>query len=115
MGVAHRTARISDWRDASQIPATSFAQIADGFICKSVRVSRRNISLELLVPRGGIELGEPIPKGGKFLAGETTDGDFDFMNGAHARKMSRIGFEANAGYSDMLDTPKACLSGTLQN
>jgi hypothetical protein len=90
--VANRTARTSCWRDASQVPTAPLAQITEGLICKSVQIPGGNVLLKLLIPRRGIELGEPVAESQKLLAGKLANGSFDFVDGTHVRKIRRSGF-----------------------
>jgi hypothetical protein len=91
--VAHKTAKISDWCDASQVPAASLARIADGFIGKGVQMSGGNVLFKLFVPRGGVKLGEPVAERQKLLTGELADGGFDLVNGTHVRRITQLRFQ----------------------
>ena len=53
---------------------------ADGLIGESVQMPRGNVLFRLLVPRRRVELGEPIAKCQKLLAGKPADRNFYFAN-----------------------------------
>ena len=59
-------------------------------------MSGGDILLELLVPCGGVELGEPITEGQQLLAGKLADRGFDLADGAHAGTINGSDYRASA-------------------
>lgn len=92
--VVHRTARTSEWRGASQVPATALAQITDGFVRKSVQMSGSDILLKLFIPNCGVELREPVAESQKLPARKLADRCFDLVNGTHVPSINHLGFQS---------------------
>lgn len=88
------------WRGVSQVPAPALAQITDGLVSKGVQMSGGNVLIELLVPRGGVELGKPVAKSQEILPGELADCGFDLVDGAHVGRINRSDFGASADLSN---------------
>jgi hypothetical protein len=80
---------------ASQVPAAPFAQITNGLVGKSVQLSGGHVPLELLVPCGGGELGEPVAESQKLLAGKLADGSFDLLHGVYFWRIIHAVFRAS--------------------
>lgn len=72
------------------------AHITDGRFGQGVQMPCGHVLLEVLVPRGRVELREPIVESEKLLPGELADSGFDVVNGAHVRRMNRVVFLASA-------------------
>ncbi|WP_442485892.1 hypothetical protein [Aeoliella sp. SH292] len=60
---AENPARTWGWLDASQLRRPSSLEVRDGFVRQIIQPSGQYVLFELLIPLGGIELGEPISKG----------------------------------------------------
>lgn len=76
-------------RDASQLGRPPVAEIVEGFNREVVEPSRWDVSLELGVPLGGIELGEPCSKDGKLPGRRLSDCCLDVLDASHVSKLPR--------------------------
>lgn len=101
-------ARTSGWLDVSTVGAAPFAQIAQCLISKRIKATRCDIFLDLPIPGGGVQLGEPGPECREVLRGEPPNCILDFFNGAHDDKLTLPGTSAQPRQARELVKPRAC-------
>ena len=81
--IVRRTSRTSGWRGASQIRATSFAQIANRLVREGIEPAVSYILFELFVPGRSVERKEPIPESAQFSSGQFFDRSLNLGNTPH--------------------------------
>jgi len=82
------------WLGVSPIGAAALPQIVQGFVGQRIEMARGDIFLNLAVPGGSVQLGEPRPKCGKFLRGKLANGILDLFNRAHTTNFTPPGNSA---------------------
>jgi hypothetical protein len=82
------TARTLGWRGASPIRAAALSQIIQGFVSQRIESTGSDIFLNLAVPSGSVQLGEPRPKCGEFLRGKPANSILDLFKRAHKTKFT---------------------------
>jgi len=82
------------WLGVSPIGAAALPQIVQGFVGQRIETTRGDIFLNLAVPCGSVQLGDPRPKCGEFLRGKPANGILDLFNRAHATKLTSPGRSA---------------------
>lgn len=78
------TSKSVEWRGVSQIRTAPFSDVVERFGGQGVQPARGHVVLELPVPSGGLEFGEPDAKRGQVVGRESLDRGFNFRDGAHA-------------------------------
>src|SRR3954452_14717737 len=76
--------RIAASPGASSVRAPARARLPAGLLGQPVEPAGRHVGLELAVPFGRVKFGEPRSELGPFLVGQSADGLFELLDGAHA-------------------------------
>jgi hypothetical protein len=87
-GFMDSLARTSGWLGVSTVGAPPLAQIAQCLSSKRIKAARCDIFLDLPIPGGSVQLGEPGPEHGEVLRRKSPDCVLDFFDGAHDDKLT---------------------------
>lgn len=90
-------ARTEDWHGVSPVRATALTQIVQGSFRQRVETTGGGVFLDLVVPRGGVKLGEPHPKCGEFRRRKPANGVLDFSYRTHLTQLTPLGRPAQPG------------------
>ena len=89
------------WRGASPVGAAALSQIIQGPISQCIESPRSDIFLNLAVPGGRVQLGEPRPKCGEFLRGKPAKSILNLFKCTHETELTPP-HKPKTGYTDFM-------------